>query len=357
MPDQEPTSSMPELEALLCAKEAAAVLDSILGFTPSGVLIAGAPDGKILRVSNYVSQMLGHPRSDLEGKTLEELMKLVPGYDETGRLLALNERPLHIAMQGATVIGHEIWLDAAYGERIPVISSAAPIRNSRGDLIGAINSVADLRPHKELERSLREAVTQRETLYKELAHRVKNHLQMMTALISLEARDPKISAKGMAELIKTRLQTLAAVYRGMDESQSASRIEARSFFEAVCRPYASDGVSVETDVAPDLTLTSEQAGPVGMLANEAVCNSQKHAFHGRGGGGHIRVSLRRLQPGRLRLEVADDGTGWGSVDPNQPSHGLDLLRLFARELRSGLELGDSPSGGALVAVEFPEAVE
>jgi PAS domain S-box-containing protein len=356
MPDQEPTSDTPELEALLCAKEAAAVLDSILGFTPSGVLIAGAPDGKILRVSNFVSQMLGHPRSDLEGKTIDEIVNLIPGYDETGRLLAVNERPLHIAMQGATAIGHEIWIDAADGERIPVISSAAPIRNSRGDLIGAINSVADLRPHKEMERSLREAVTQRETLYKELAHRVKNHLQMMTALVSLEARDPKISAKGMADLIKSRLQTLAAVYRGMDESQSASRIEARSFFEAVCRPYASDEVSVETAVAPDLTLSPEQAGPVGMLANEAVCNSQKHAFHGRGGG-HVWVSLSRLEPGRLRLEVADDGTGWGAVDPNQPSHGLDLLRLFARELRSELELGDSPSGGALVAVEFPEAVE
>jgi PAS domain S-box-containing protein len=354
VPEQEPISDTSELEALLSPKEAAAVLDSIFSFTPSGVIIASAPDGKILRVSNFASRMLGHPRGDLEGKALDEVLMLIPGYDETGRRLATSERSLPIALQGATITGQEIWVDAADGERIPVMSSAAPIRNWRGEVIGAISSIADLRSHKALEQSLREAAVQHETLYRELAHRVKNHLQLMSALVSLEARDPKLSAKGLADLIKGRFQTLAAVYRGMDESEAADRIGARSFFEAVSRPYASDGVSVEAAVAPDLTLASDQAAPVGMLVNEAVGNSQKHAFHGR--GGHIQVSLRRLEPGRLRLEVADDGTGWGPVDPTQPSHGLDMMRLFAKQLRSELELGDSPNGGVLVATEIPDAI-
>jgi PAS domain S-box-containing protein len=354
VPEQEPISDTSELEALLSPKEAAAVLDSIFSFTPSGVIIVSAPAGKVLRVSDFVSRMLGHPRSDLEGKSLDEVLTLLPGYDETGRRLAASERSLHIALQGATITGQEIWVDAADGARIPVMSSAAPIRNWRGEVIGAISSIADLRSHKALEQSLRDAAVQHETLYRELAHRVKNHLQLMSALVSLEARDPKLSAKALADLIKGRFQTLAAVYRGMDESETADRIGARSFFEAVSRPYASDGVSVDAAVAPDLTLTSDQAAPVGMLVNEAVCNSQKHGFHGR--GGHIQVSLRRLEPGRLRLEVADDGTGWGPVDPTQPSHGLDMMRLFAKQLRSELELGDSPSGGVLVATELAEAV-
>ena len=353
MPDQTPTPDTPELEALLSAKEAASVLDSIFGFTPSGVVIAGAPDGKILRVSSFFAQMLGRPRSDLEGKTIDEILQLVPGYDAAGRLLAANERALHLALQGATVSGQEIWVDAADGQRIPVISSAAPIRNSHGELIGAINSVADLRSHKELERDLREAVAQRETLYRELAHRVKNHLQLLTALVSLEARDPQLTAKNLAELIKGQLQTLAAVYRGMDQAPAADRIEARSFLEAIIRPYEADGIGVELAAAPELTLASEQAAPVGMLVNEAVSNSTKHAFDGP--GGRIQVSLRRLEPGRLRLEVADNGRGWGPVDPSQPSHGLDLMRLFAKQLGCELELGAGPNGGVLAAAEIPEA--
>jgi two-component sensor histidine kinase len=99
-------------------------------------------------------------------------------------------------------------------------------------------------------------------------------------------------------------------------------------------------------------LASEQAGPIGMLVNEAVCNSRKHAFADN--GGHIHVLLRRTKPGRLRLEVADDGVGWGAVDPSEAHHGLDLMRSFARQLHCELELSDRPQGGAMVAVELPE---
>lgn len=281
-------------------------------------------------------------------------MERVPAYDEAGRLIPPSERPMSRALLGETVTGFEIWVDAADGERAPALISAAPIHNWRGELIGAISSIADLRPYKALERCLRDAVVQRETLYRELTHRVKNHLHIMSALVSLEARNPALPAKQLAEQVKRQLQTLAAVYKGMERAEGGDRIEARAFVEAVCRPYASDGVSVDALVAPELTLASDQAGAVGMLVNEAVCNSKKHAFPGH--GGHVHVTLRRPEPGRLRIEVADDGVGWGAVDPSRPSHGLDLMKLFAKQLNCELQLAGSPEGGVLVAAEIPEAV-
>src|SRR5262249_55525390 len=157
-----------------------------------------------------------------------------------------------------------------------------------------------------------EAVAQREALYRELTHRGKNHLQIMTALIMQEARCPGLTARDLADQIVGQLKALAAVYRGMDRAEVGERIAARRFLEEVCGPYASSTVSVEAEVAPsDLALASEQAGSVGMLVNEAVCNSRKHAFPSD--GGHIHVSLRRLESGRLRVEVVDDGVGWGPV--------------------------------------------
>jgi two-component sensor histidine kinase len=92
-----------------------------------------------------------------------------------------------------------------------------------------------------------------------------------------------------------------------------------------------------------------------MLANEAMCNSFKHAFPGR--DGRIWMRLRRLKPGRLRLEIADDGVGWRTGAGGRVSHGLDLMRLLAKQLHGELELGDRVGGGALVAVEMPEAIE
>src|SRR5262249_23065609 len=157
------------------------------------MIIARAPDGKILRFSDYFAQLVGHPRKVWEGRTVADFLESIPIYGASGRPLAANERPLSRALRGETVIGFELLTETAGGERIPLIINAAPIRDARGDLIGAITSNTDMRTFKALERSLREALAQRESLYRELTHRVKNHLQIMSGLISMEARDPALT--------------------------------------------------------------------------------------------------------------------------------------------------------------------
>jgi PAS domain S-box-containing protein len=345
-----------ELEALLASMEPAAVLDTILGSAPAGMIIVSAPDGTVLRFSDYFARLVGQPRSEFEGRSLADFFETIRIYDPSGRPLPANERPFSRALAGETVTEFEVLAETVDGERIPLAVNAAPIRGARGDLIGAIGANTDMRTFRALERSLREALAQRETLYRELTHRVKNHLQVISGLISLEARDPALTVAGLAELMKGRLSVLAAVYDSMTRAGAGARIAAGAFVEEVSRPFASEAVKVEVTVdPPGLTLDSEQAGPVGMLANEAMSNSYKHAFPGR--RGRIWVSLRPLKPGRLRLEIADDGLGWRTGEAGRVSHGLDLMRLLAKQLRGELELGNRPGGGALVAVEMPEAVE
>jgi two-component sensor histidine kinase len=347
-----------ELEALLSSEESAMVVDALLGSIPSGVTIASAPSARIVRFSDYAAQLLGRPRSTVEGLTFPEAWNSQPAYDASGRFLPVDQRPLMRALRGDTVIA-EVSKRSADGEQIPCLCNAAPIRNPRGDLIGAISAFADLRAHKALERGLREALArekealaQREALYQELTHRVKNHLQILTALVAMNARSDTLTTQEVCDRVTGQLQTLAAVYRGMDRAGVGERIEARRLLDDVSRPYASGAVSVDVAVAPpDLTLAAEQTGPLSMLVNEAVCNSYKHAFDQH--SGRIQVSLRRVAPGRLRLEVADDGKGW-AFKPGHVSHGLDLMKMFATQLQGDLQLGDSSHGGALVATELPE---
>jgi two-component sensor histidine kinase len=358
MPGPERSPELSELEMLLRSREPTAVLDAILGAIPSGAIIARAPDGQVVRISDYAAQLMGRPRTELEGHTL---LARLPAYDASSQPVPADQRPLERALRGETVTGFEAWTSTPCGELIPCVFNAAPILNPDGDVIGAIDSFADLRPYKAMEQSLREALAQREeamaqreALYRELTHRVKNHLQIMTALVALEARDPTLSTQGLGEKIKGQIQTLAAVYRGMDHADAGERIDARAFIEEIGRPYASRTVNVEAAVEPDgLTLPSELAAPLGMLVNEATCNSWKHAFGDH--GGRIQVSLRRVEPGRLRLEIVDDGSGWGCVEPGHASHGLDLMRMFAKQLRCELELSNRPDGGARVIADCPDA--
>ena len=352
MPEQSPDAARSELENLLGSEEPAAVLDAILGNTPSFVVIA--PDGKVLRFSDYSTRILGRTRSEVEGRTVAELIELLPAYDMSGRPLPVSERPTNRALLGEVVTGFEFLAEAADGERIPVVVNSAPIHNARGKLIGAISSATDLRPYRALEQSLREAVTQREGLYTELTHRVKNHLQILSGLVSLQAHEPGLTAADLAEVVTGRLNALSAVYDSMTLAGAGARVAALAFLEEVCRPYLSDAVAVEASAQPpDLTLTSEQASSVGMLANEAVCNSWKHAFPD--GRGRVWVSLQRVKPGRLRLDIADDGAGWAPPEEDRKSHGLEVMRLSARGLAGELKFGRRPGGGTLVTTELPEA--
>jgi two-component sensor histidine kinase len=350
-----PKSKASELEALLSSWEPAAVVDEIIGSAPSGAIIASAPDGKIIRCTDFAAQLLGRSRSDVEGRLVSDVCEQVPFYDaQSDRRLSANELPVTRALLGETVDAFEYRVERAAGERIPCVCSAAPIHNWRGQVIGAISSIADLRPYKSLERGLRFALAQRGTQYRELTHRVKGHLQIMTSMVALEGRSPTLSTKGLAEQMKGQLQALAAVYRGMDRAEAGEAIEARAFVEEICCPYSTDAVSVDAEIAPaDLRLAPEQAGPIGMLLSEAVRNSRKHAFPHH--GGHIHVALRRVEPGQLHLEVADDGVGWGSVDPSEASHGLDLMRMFAKQLHGDLDLSVHRLGGTLVKAEIPVA--
>jgi two-component sensor histidine kinase len=139
----------------------------------------------------------------------------------------------------------------------------------------------------------------------------------------------------------------------VDGAGHGARVEARSFIEEVCRPYSSEEVKVEVAVTPaNLSLGSDQAGPIGMLVNEAVCNSVKHAFPDH--HGHIHVDLRRLEPGHLRLEIEDDGVGLSAGDPGEAHSGLSLMRLLAKTLQSELVLGKNRPKGTLMSVELPE---
>jgi PAS domain S-box-containing protein len=341
------TAKVSKLETFFRSATGQAVLDAFAETTPAMLLIADS-NGKILRESRFFTAVTG----DAKGLTVAQLLETFQVKDLDGRQLEANESVIVRALNGEPVRHHESVLSTRHGEPIPVVTNGEPIRLDDGEIIGAITAATDLRRFKALERELRAAVAEKETLYRELAHRVKNHLQILTALVAMNARSSTLTTKEVCGQVKGQLQTVAAVYRGMDRAGVGERVEVRKLLDEVSLPYASDSVSVDVAVAPpDLTLTSEQAWPLSMLVNEAICNSYKHAFRDR--GGRIQVSLRRVAPGHLRLEVADDGKGWGT-EPGHTSHGLDLMRMFATQLQGELELSDRPQGGAMVAAELPE---
>ena len=192
---------------------------------------------------------------------------------------------------------------------------------------------------RELERSaaaLAQAVAQRDTLLKEIHHRVKNNLQVTSSLIDMQARqfgDEAVRAafKGTQQ----RLYAIGMVHDVLYGEQGVSIIDMREYLTRLCQEIArANGtrerkIEMTLDIA-DTMLPAEQATSLGLCASEVLVNVFKHAFPA-GGGGTILVRLTQMTSGRMELLIHDNGLGMAPTEGGK-SLGMRLIRAFAAQL-------------------------
>ena len=189
----------------------------------------------------------------------------------------------------------------------------------------------------------------------ETHHRVKNNLQVVSALVEMQA-DPDFPPAALASLnrIGQHVRTLAAVH-------DILTLQARSDSEVTHVPVKAivtrllnlvettlNGRAIKYEV-DELWLSAEQAASLGLLVNELVNNAVKH------GGRSIQVTLRHRE-GMAHLEVCDDGPGFpDNFDPRRAAHtGMELIESMGQwDLHGTVTYGNHAEGGAQVQVVFP----
>ena len=172
------------------------------------------------------------------------------------------------------------------------------------------DTAAEVRAREiELEASLR----QKDTLLREIHHRIKNNLQIVVSLLNLRAQrlNSPAARTALAEA-QTRIKALALVHRHLYEQPEVEAVELHAFLGDLCAliedtTAPSAPVTVEVDVAP-VTVSTDQAIPIALLVTEILSNAFKHAFPDDRGG-RIEVRLAPVAGGAL-LEIADDGVGY-----------------------------------------------
>jgi two-component sensor histidine kinase len=206
------------------------------------------------------------------------------------------------------------------------------------------------------EQALRESLANRELLVREVHHRVKNSLQMVTSLLSLHARRaPPGEARRGFEDAGARLSALAVVHQRLCETEQLEAVRLDEFLRDLCsdlhagRPPGKCRIEVVVAAVP-VTQPSAVAVPLGLLVNEVVINAYKHAFLGREQG-RIDVRLDQVgSPDRLVLTIRDDGIG-SAPRAAAPGLGTTLIQGFARQLSGTVEY--TVTVGTEVRVEFP----
>ncbi len=202
--------------------------------------------------------------------------------------------------------------------------------------------------------SLHESLAHKDALLREIHHRVKNNLQVITSLISLQQRstsDP--AAQEAMSDTRQRISALALIYRALYQGPDLRRVELGAFMhELIAQLIAADqgaAGAIRTELSvDDLEIHPDKLAPLALFAVEAITDAQKHAFAGR--GGRLSVVFRVLGD-QAELEIADDGPV--AAASRRDGVGATLKAAFARQLRGRAELMANAWGGATARLVFP----
>ncbi|EWY41792.1 histidine kinase [Skermanella stibiiresistens SB22] len=225
-----------------------------------------------------------------------------------------------------------------------------------------LSSLNDLRQREEelleANAALRASVVEKEVLLKEVYHRVKNNLQIISSLVSLKARksnNPLVRQE--LDDVRSRIHSLSIVHEKLYQSDDLARVDLSGYVRDLCA-HLRTSFTARGD-GPELVVETEQVAlgldmaiQLGLLINEIVTNAFKHAFPD-GARGEIRVSLQVMPNERLRLEVRDNGKGM--PEEATDSLGMNLIRALATRVEGVLEIGGGADGGrgTTVTVTMP----
>ncbi|NIP99753.1 MAG: hypothetical protein GWM98_04385 [Nitrospinaceae bacterium] len=212
----------------------------------------------------------------------------------------------------------------------------------KGKPVGGVITFRDVTEQRLGEQRIRESLRVKDLLLKEIHHRVKNNMQVISSMLWLQGKD--IRQKKYAALFQdcsNRILSMALLHEKLYESSNLSKIDFKDYGASLMRDlaasYGTDADRVEMKIESENVFLDWNAGvPCGLLIQELVSNSLKHAFP-RKRKGEIRVSLRPVKGKKLELIVADNGVGFpqGMDFRNTRSLGLQLVTTLAEKQLGG----------------------
>ncbi len=230
-------------------------------------------------------------------------------------------------------------------------------------LMGGVLGKNLLKAHVELFKAKMETeqqIKEKETLLREVHHRVKNNLQTVSSLLSLQSRS--ITDKKMKSLLKSsqnRVISMAMVHEMLYMREDLSKIEYKSYVEELSEYLvrsvkgAENRVKLNIDI-PDIKLGIDTAIPLGLLINEALTNALKYGIR-EDCEGEINIALKKEDELDYILNIGDNGEGFSDQldHKNSKSLGLKLIHNLARQLK-GTIIRDSSKQGTNYIVKFRE---
>lgn len=289
------------------------------------------PDGKV--------QAWNPAAEAVFGWSVKETLGRVPPFVGPGHRTEFFEN-LARSREGRVVVGERRVRRRKDGANIHVELSTSPVYDESNRVCGVVSTIQDISKRVEADTALRKSLEEKDSLLREVHHRVKNNLQVINSLLNLESRKLGSSeAKEVILEIQNRVRAMALLHESVYKANQFTRIDMRHYLRDLAGKLIqiSQGEGQELELRTDLEpvlLELDQALPAGLLVNELLTNVCKHGFPANASGA-IRLELKRGgHENELLLTVADQGRGVPEDWDWRPHSnlGLKLVEGLARQL-------------------------
>ena len=332
-----------------------AILDLQMERSPEGILVVDTED-RIISYNQRFKDIWGIPEALLETgydpPVLAFIQRQMAKPEEfLKRVRYLYQNPQESSREEIQI------LDGRVLER-----HSEPMTGSDDAYYGRVWYFRDITEQKRSENEIRQSLQEKETLLKEVHHRVKNNLQAVSSILDLQSAHIRDSeARRLCRDTKNKILTMALLHENLHRGQDQTKVDLEEYVVALtdhvqCSMDGDKGsIRIETSIK-DLTLNVDTAIPCGLIITELVSNSIKHAFPD-GRAGLINIEISRIDEDIYKLVVRDDGVGLpDDWDLEKLSTlGLKLVNSFVTQLSGTFDVR-SDSGTAFT-ISFKKYTE
>ena len=313
-------------------------------------LVTIGADGKITDVNAATEAVTGHPRTELIGTEFSDY------FTEPEQARAVYRE----VFREGFVRDHPLELRHLDGHVTSVLYHASVYRDEKGQVVGVFAAAHDITKRKLAEEQLHASLREKEILLREIHHRVKNNMQVISGLLDLPAAlSGNQERRKMFHDSQSRIHAMSRVHEKLYGSKDFARIDLVGYVKTLSQdlfqtykihPGKIDLI-IQTD--GDVYVDINKAIPCGLILNELISNALKHAFPGDRHG-ELQIIIRETKNTEIEIVVRDNGLGLpDNVDIHQPrSVGLHLVNGLVKSQLDG-QIEVRRDAGTEVRIKFP----